>query len=663
MDHVQTLWAEWHDLSTSLPARIDFDSYSHKGEYPENVEHETQIVALLEDARNSAQSELKRGNEALTWLQRLAEQRLVVDRCCGELATRENEIVRLLERVSSSTTPLGQHPSDSDKLLIADLEMWHSHMTQAELEKPNLFQRSNIVGMKYRAIHKNPPPFLHFAAGQHDNLSSRLDDLHEAVSAKIAELRQASSRMQRDREVASLAIEIQEAGRTIEVELEAVSSEIELALKLALWDKGRKMSTSGDLSLRTTNLDKRLQSDLVLLLGQLETLIENDVRYAPILSDCLSAVVTARSALSQIHRNQALLERAIAQTRAVESIQIEADRLLDDMQDGVLESATSSKIEADVKRWLDDIASRVPFLSTSQRSLPSDKDSTASARPHMDTTKTPSTPPTLLASPPPSSELGIDLETTDHAVRDEINSLTAKVLSALDQLRTAGSPELIENPSTEEPERSSVFQNQGSGLETGGLPANNSSGKVPVTRGGPAPSDRAAAPSANDIAQKSRPRSIASIGDPDIGLPLTTPTRSQLKSVSLGRAAGKSYSLRREPSISNELLSRTASSTITRYAGVSTGAPNATVLARSTSTRSFRLGRSITSIPLARRVLSASSTSSSAQSRIPSPRTSTTTPRRSARKYVPDPASKLDVAVGDIVNGFKVSPIPTTMAP
>lgn len=658
---VQSLLQEWKGLSGSLPNAIDLDSYpsSQADEYPQNVEHESQIVGLLEDARQAARSELDKGKEALTWLQRLAEQRLVVDQCCSELASRENEIVGLLDRVSRLNTLSSKPLNESDKLLASDLDEWQTRITQAELEKPNLLQRSTIIGMRYRAILKSPPEYLRSTAVQHEDLSSRLDDIDEAVSAKTAQLRQARSRMLRDQEIALLAVEIQDAGRTMEVELDAVKSDIEHALELALWNRSRKRPTPDDFAQKTETLNDRLQSGLVLLLGQMETLIRDEDRYSPILADCLGHVVSARSAPSKIHERRNLLEKAVAQATAVGTIQNEATQFLDDMQDSDLATAALSKIEADVKSWLDNIASRVTFLSTNESSLDSDDDSASSTPSPTEMARITTNSSAPLASPTPSSGVGFDLEATDHAVRDEINNLTARVSSALERIMNqAAQTSVFVHESTDDPGPSTVISDQADQSQQSQTHTTQPSGKGSVLESTKAPNYRIEAPKVcvrhASGSQASRPRSSAPTRASTSTLPQKTAT-AQTKSASLGRAAEKSYSFRREPSISSGLSSRAVSSTQNRSIDLSATVRNDALLARSTSTRSISLGRSTTSTHLARRVLSASSTSSSSQTRTSSPRTSIITPKRSARNYVPDPASKLDVAVGDIVNGFKVS--------
>lgn len=136
--------------------------------------------------------------------------------------------------------------------------------------------------------------------------------------------------------------------------------------------------------------------------------------------------------------------------------------------------------------------------------------------------------------------------------------------------------------------------------------------------------------------------------------PIADPIVIQNKSASLGRASGNLYSSRRAPSISNGLSQYPTSSSINRL-GSSTSQREDRILARSSSMKSLSLGRSTSSTPSTGRIISESTASNSRQSRRSSSRFGVPTPTRSARKYVPDPGNKLDVAVGDIVNGFKVN--------
>jgi hypothetical protein len=235
-DNLRRLWAEWEAVSTSLPRDIDQSQFNSSPipHYQQNTEHEAQILQILEDARDLARKELAKGKEVLDWLKKLAEQLSVVS---SDFASRESEVVDLLDRMTShtsSTNPINH-------ALAADLEEWHTRNSQVGKERPDLFQRSTIAAMKYRAVLKSPPPSLPAAAiTQHETALTRLDELHESTSSKTAELLKARTRLLRDREVDRLRSELHNASSSIQSGLAAIHSELVNRIGLASWKGDRR---------------------------------------------------------------------------------------------------------------------------------------------------------------------------------------------------------------------------------------------------------------------------------------------------------------------------------------------------------------------------------------------------------------------------------------
>jgi hypothetical protein len=755
-DNLRRLWAEWEAVSSSLPRDIDSSQFTSSPipHYQQNTEHEAQILQILEDARDVARKELAKGKEVLEWQNKLAEQLFVVDRCSSDFASRESEVVDLLDRMTShtsSTNPINH-------ALAADLEEWHTRNTQVGKDRPDLFQRSTIAVMRYRAILKSPPSSLADATLSHyETALTRLDELRESTASKTAELLKARTRLLRDREVDRLGSGLHNASSSIQSGLAAIHSELVNRIGLASWkgDRRDEFILSEDVDVQLSKLHASISVDLVEALRNLEILVGDDPRHAEPLSKSRENVISAQTAYQTAYHHRDLLDKVMAQTHTVDTIHDEADTFLAKIKSDNFESLALASLQKKMTTWLDGIADRVPFLSVTPSEIPHTERSTGSPAPAL--TETSRSAP---ASPTSDSDIAARLASTDFTVREGLNSLTAGLSSALDQAlgRTTEKVEprddgtmIDDEPQTLEGRNDSASQSSDRSispttqLDSDSTVSDQETSRINGTSSpvkkihGPHPQQLTSELSPDDLHLRStpkakppktphvqepkvadplgskvvlRPRNISHTGVPRqssttsrapaqqvasssstpsaapapdpiksasmrrpryssrSGLPAqasaqhssslppqtATPISHPIKSASLGRAAGNLYSSRRAPSISNGLSQYPTSSHIDRL-GSSTAQREDRILARSTSMRSMNLGRSTSSTPSARRNISASTTSNSSQPRISSSRSTIPSSQQSARKYVPDPANKLDVAVGDIVNGFKVSSI------
>jgi hypothetical protein len=758
-NNLQRLRADWEEVSASLFPTIDHSPFnsSPNTHYQQNIEHEAQVVQILEDAREAAQTALKKGKEVLDWLTRLSEQSSMVKKCSNELASRESEVVDLLERIAShgvSTDSL-KHSANQD--LAADLENWHTRNSQAGKERPDLFQQSTIVAMKYRAILKSPPSSLADATLSHyETTLTRLDELRESTTSKTAELLKARTRFLRDQQVDKLAAELHNASLSFQSGLAAIRLELVKCIDLASW-KGQNRNeciSVEDVDDQLSKLHVSIPIDLVEPLRKLESLVGDDPRHAATLSKTSENVTFAQTAYQTASRHRELLGKVMEQTEAVDTIHDEADTFLARTKSANLDSPALAGLQKEITTWLDGIANRVPFLSATHSKFSDTERSTSSPAPAL--TETSRSAP---ASPTSDSDIAARLASTDFTVREALNSLTAGLSSALDQAlgRTTEKVEprddgpMIEDdqqtlegrndsasqfsdrsttPTTQLDSDSTVSDQETSRINGTSSPVKKTHGSdpqqmtsellpvdlhlrstpkakppknshvqepkvadplvsniVPRSRynshtGVPRHSSMTSRAQAQQVASSSSTPSATPAPDPiksssmprpryssRSGLPArsslqssslspqtATSTSHDLKSASLGRAASNLYSSRRAPSISHGLSQYPSSSHVDRLGSSSTQREDR-ILARSTSMRNMNLGRSTSSTPSARRNISASTTSNSSQPRNSSSRSTIPSSQRSARKYVPDPANKLDVAVGDIVNGFKVSSI------
>ena len=760
-DNLRRLQAELEGLSASLAPAIDRRQFtsSPNTHAQQNIEHEAQVLHILETARDTAQTYLKTGKEILDWLNRLSEQLIMVHRCSSDLVSRETEVVNLLDRISSHNIPADSSIDSStrsiDGALVADLEEWHTRVSQAGEERPDLFQRSTIAALKYRAILKSPPSALpDLAITRHQTALTRLDDLHESTISKTTELLKARTRLLRDKEVDRLASGLHNAYLPIQSGLAAIHSELDDRIDMASW-KGQHRNESvmvEDVDARLSTLYASISVYLIEALRNLEILAEDDLRYAELLSISRNNVTLAQMALQVASRHRELLGLMMAQTRTVDTIHDEAETFLARFKSTDLETPEFTNLQREITAWLDGIAKRVPFLSAVPYETPPPGQFTRLSAVAFTERSRPDPALSTLAA-----NIAARVESTDLVVREALNSLTARVSSALEEaLRRStegteprndvptiehdhqispsrhSSASRLPSPSrtpttkpdsdstvseqeTDEPHRtgSSVQKTRGSPSQSwigelshvGVHPASSSTATTPrnfnvqgpkvidlldqkakssrprhlshsgvarrssqTTRTSAQPfatlsSKPSSTPAAVKPASISRPRYSSRSGLPaqvsaqhrSLMSPQTaTPISHQIKSASLGRAAGNLYSSRRAPSIPHELSQYPTSSHSTRLGSSNTQREDR-ILARSTSMRSIGLGRSTSATPSARRNISASTPSNSSQPRLSASRSKISSPQRSAHKYVPDPANKLDVAVGDIVNGFKVS--------
>jgi hypothetical protein len=374
-DNLRRLRAEWEAVSTSLPREIDQSQFTSSPipHYQQNTEHEAQILQILEDARDVARKELAKGKEVLDWLNKLAEQLSVVDRCSSDFASRESEVVDLLERIAShgvSTDSL-KHSANQD--LAADLEKWHTRNSQAVKERPDLFQQSTIVAMKYRAILKSPPSSLADTTLSHyETALTRLDELRESTTSKTAELLKTRTRFLRDQQVDRLVSELHNASSSIRSGLVTIHSELENRIDTASW-KGQHRNEAipvEDVDVRLSTLHASISVDLVEPLRNLEILVEDDPRHAEALSKSRENVISAQTAYQTAYHHRDLLDKVMAQTHTVDTIHDEADTFLAKIKSDNFESLALASLQKEMTTWLDGLADRVPFLrSPPQRIL------------------------------------------------------------------------------------------------------------------------------------------------------------------------------------------------------------------------------------------------------------------------------------------------------
>lgn len=759
-DNLRRLQAEWEGVSASLAPAIDRSQFtsSPNTHAEQNIEHEAQVLHILETARDTAQTYLKTGKEILDWLNRLSEQLTMVHRCSSDLVSRETEVGNLLDRISSHNIPADSSIDSStrsiDGALVADLEEWHTRVSQAGEERPDLFQRSTIAALKYRAILKSPPSAPPDPAIiRHQTALTRLDDLHESTISKTTELLKARTRLLRDKEVDRLASGLHNAYLPSQSGLAAIHSELDDRIDMASCKVQQRNESVmvEDVDARLSTLHASISVDLIEALRKLEILAEGDLRYAELLSISRNNVTLAQMALQVASRHRELLGLMMAQTRTVDTIHDEAETFLARFKSTDLETPEFTNLQREITAWLDGIAKRVPFLSAVPSEIP----------PPGQFTRLSAVASTERSRPNPAlstlaANIAARVESTDLVVREALNSLTARVSSSLDEalrrsteeteprndVPTIGHDQQVsasrhssasqlslpsETPTTKPGSDSTVSEQEsdepnrtGSAVqETRGSQSQSWTGELSHVDVHPASSSRATTPrnfnvqrpKVDDLldqkAESSRPRHTSHSGvsrqsSQTTGTPaqraslsstpsstpaavksasmsrpryssrsvlpaktsaqhssllspqLPAPNLHQIKSASLGRAAGNLYTSRRAPSIPHE-LSQYPTSSHSDSLGSSHTQREDRILARSASMRSISLGRSTSSTPSARRNISASTPSNSSQPRFSASRSKISSPLRSVRKYVPDPANKLDVAVGDIVNGFKVS--------
>jgi len=530
--------------------------------------------------------------------------------------------------------------------------------------------------------------------------------------------------------------------------LAAIHSELDDRIDMASW-KGQHRNESvmvEDVDARLSRLHASISVDLTGALRNLEILAEGDLRYAEVLSISRDDVTLAQMALQVASRHRELLGLMMAQTRTVDTIHDEAESFLARIKGTDLETPELTNLSREITIWLDGIAKRIPFLSAVPSEIPPSGQFTRLSTVALTERSRPDPALSTLAA-----NIAARVESTDLVVREALNSLTARVSSALKEALRRSTEETeprndvqtiehdqqiftsrhssatqlslpSETPTTKPGSDSTVSEQEsdephrtGSSVqETRGSQSQSWTGELSHVNVHPASSSRATTPRNFNVqgpkvidlldqkAESSRPRHLSHSGVPRQSSHTTrtpaqrisslsstlssTPTMSrprhssrsvlpakisaqhssllspqlpapishQIKSASLGRAAGNLYSSRRAPSIPHEVSQYPTLSHSDRLGSSHTQREDR-ILARSTSMRSMSLRRSTSSTPSARRNISASSPSNSSQPRFSASRSKISSPQGSARKYVPDPANKLDVAVGDIVNGFKVS--------
>jgi len=678
---VQTLQDKWASAFAGLPLLIDHTQFtsSFTDPYPQNGEHEIQVITVLEEALESARTVLQRGKQALDWLTRLSDQRIVVQRCCSELVSRERRVAFLLDRISTCDLPSELPVSPMYHDLVADLEEWCC-TTQSDKDRA-LFQRSTAASMKFRAIIKAPPPSFTAAATicEHDPTLARLDDLHVSTESKTAELIKARDQFLHDRQIGLLATKLHDASFSIRSGLSSINADLLQNIGSASW-KGYRQTESVSIegvNVRLSKLQQSITVDLITPHRDLKALIGHEARHHETLSTSTENISIAQVAYQTAVHNHALLERVSYQTKAVDTIHDEADALLSRLEGVQCSAEVPEDLQHALTTWLDRIAARVPFLSATFCG--------SSGLPILNSTEIASSPPVHHEDNDATVAI---LASTDRTIRDALNKVTAKVSGAWKRASShttesesdaskhgPGYTSLNDNLNAEPAipsasaripvmgsSESDSFNSSSEGLTRSSVKPSlpnsqflSSAPSTSVPAAGKSP-DRSGMRTSNQTGQRGPPLSTDTIPSgnvPPLAPSSATTISSRTKRSSLGSAAGNLYSSRRAPSIP-DIFSQGLISSKPNGLDLSRTQREDRILARSTSTRSSSLAHSIEPIPSARRVISASRTSSSKSRRISS-RNANPFIKPPARKYVPNPENKLDVAVGDIVNGLKVS--------
>jgi hypothetical protein len=626
LDHART---RWHDLFAQLPEPFQWTALAVTNglQYPDDAL--TPIVDRTEMARREAVEMLQRCERHLVWQERVYEQKGVVRTCLDELQTRATELTALLVRaneLAGDDTPFSlATANESTVSLISDIDAWIQRQTYVDATQPNLTTRITVARMRYRAFLGQVPPDIDMAiSARYFDLLSVIDNNCEASERNSVRLTTARARLALDEELRELVTELESSETRARTDLDDISVALRARVNTVLWTDDtdvRPQARHDDLDARLKDLEINTIIPIDDLYSEIAQLGLARHRYAPVAQVCHTSTRIVRSKLDQARQLRDLLDKATAQTAAVINVRNEATALKEKIE---LATETRPETAEEVKQWLSTLANRIPYLST-----------TSDAR----TTEEPLQPqqPSLQAAsasqitPPPSPSLPArsvdDLAAVDRLVRDEVNRQAAKVSGAL----------------------AHVTSQETVAYSLSGPHHTRDIVSAPAPQSPPPVTTRAISEtsSRSSVQSYSRQGAYGVLGRSTVARDSST-TASPRAGPQKSRTASKppsETSARRSTSSATPRVSSTSSASSTSVARA---------LARSTTpSRSISLGQSSAITPGLRQL--ALSTRSDRQSSMswhrPAP---PTTPTRKSRKYVPDSKNQLDVAVGDIVNDFKV---------
>lgn len=592
-----------------------------------------------------------------SWLERVLAQRDVVRGCIGEYEARSAETLSLFDRITDTTVQFSIDPiNDNTQPPLQDIQSLLDRLSAEDVSRPNLSHRATIAKMRYRALLSQTSPDPDVSVAIHsDDLLQTLEDICESSAQLTLQLRTARDRLSQDERIRSLVRDLMGISAKENADLDRVCETLQARIGASLFPGG------GSDSLPSHDLDDRIEDvkpdslqSMRQLCADIERTADANPRYTSATQTCRDIMKTTKAKADRVRKLRILLDKSEAQTAVVNQVRKEAASLLETISLMSDNPTMQSEMENEVVQWLDSLSLRVPYLST-KSDLPTNA---AMSRSQQTLNTSAAALPTPPASPTWNDAPTHNLFAVDRLVRDEVNAQAARVSGALahtislvsdSTLRPDAGPQgpshlsdtslgNTHQEALDGPRRlalTATANQVATETSTKESPPPATDPFAPVVESGPR--SRKAAYGALNRSSSSR-TSLASSTSSSRTLAPDRPTASRPAGRSqLGQSTGSSSSLRISSTPAVTARSR----------------PSALGDSTSSSRRSS-LSWSAASTPAPRRSAPSSSRKSTASISWRSP-PNLTTPIRRARKYVPDSTNKLDVAVGEIVNDFKVS--------
>lgn len=588
------------------------------------------LTGPAENARHEAIDALKQCETRLLWREQLCEQRSIVLACLGELQVRADEVTKLLNRGDDfaeigSSFSLGHTGHGASVALVTDIDAWQETQVFLDARRPNLSHRMAVARLRHRAIMGSVPPNLESPglAKDEDTLST-LDDRHEAFMQNIIRLRMLRTRLDGDNQMRTLVSDLNEVHDRGRIGLLDVFETLQTRIDAVIWTGaaiGPQATSNDDLDAVLNHIDCNTIVPSQDLCSQIAKLGHSETRYTHVIHNCQTSTGLIRSEFHRARQLRHLLDKAAAQTMAVNVIREEAVALLAKIEP--VSTGSRTETEEEVAEWLSALANRIPYLSTGGHSTFSDshRDMTSTRVSSQTVTTSPITPP---ISPPLGERTQSDLAAVDRMVRDEINRQAARVSGALTHAISLEAAKVGSSTSDDQgiAKVSAMLLSQPSTSRSTSTSRASASLGARQARygalGGPSQASRVRA---------TRPEAEIGVGSKPSSV------RSEQRSTSVPHATGR---------------------IITGSSTSSAGAARA--LTRSTTPfRSVDSSQASEDLPHPRHLaLSARSSRHRAASGASNRPATPATPTRKSRKYVPDSRNQLDVAVGGIINDLKV---------
>ncbi|OCF41891.1 hypothetical protein I317_04301 [Kwoniella heveanensis CBS 569] len=406
---------------THVPPALDstFPNPTHP-DYPENDQHNAEVVTALKAGREEATQTVNKCLLALEWYAKLASAR-------EELLSRRIEafgssgaLRTTFDLLKNGTMGTKRPDLEKEEEVMAS-EQWSKRMTdwkteataQADAARLN-GQRTILAIQQYRNASRLPSALQDGHFHYEDDCITDVDNEAEALLQLSRSVIEEARTATHDKELVDIGRPMLCAARSILAKQEALSGSLDTALEQSSWPENSSVADEG-FKKELSQLEQRMNADMITPYD--EFLFQRKV------FGCIGSTGESFNTVDRVISNQkdlgrkcGILERLRGQAAAIIIILQEADKFLYRIHEVREEpSQALDSLKHETETWLSTVASRMPFIAH-EPSRPSDHGAASKSM----------TSSSILA--PVAT---IDLVSIDQRARDMVNERTLQVAAAV----------------------------------------------------------------------------------------------------------------------------------------------------------------------------------------------------------------------------------------